>query len=103
MSNLQQWVQELNVKIEAILVKRLENLLQNWIEEFKNFETKGGQLINKKMVLDVKLLNRTIILDPPLSEARAFWYKQLHNQVGIVCGLERVDLTRQAVSTDKTY
>jgi dynein heavy chain 1 len=55
------------------------------------------------MVLDVKLLNRTIILDPPLSEARAFWYKQLHNQVGIVCGLERVDLTRQAVSTDKTY
>jgi dynein heavy chain 1 len=27
MSNLQQWVQELNVKIEAILVKRLENLL----------------------------------------------------------------------------
>jgi hypothetical protein len=45
------------------------------VEEFRSFEQKGGTLIRKKMVLDVKLQNRTIILDPPLSEARAYWYK----------------------------
>ena len=33
-SNLAQWVADLNVKIEAILVRRLEDLLQQWTEEF---------------------------------------------------------------------
>lgn len=70
---------ELNSKIELILVKRLETMLQSWIEEFRSFEQKGGTLISKAMRLDVKLSNRTIILDPPLSEARAYWYKEVHN------------------------
>ena len=103
MSNLEQWVSELNIKIELILVKRLEALLQAWVEEFRSFEQKGGTLIRNPMRLDVKLSNRTIILDPPLSEARAYWYKEAHNQVAIICGLVRVDLTRSAVSTEKTY
>jgi len=42
LSNLNFWVQGLNEKIEKILVKRLEQLLMSWIEEFANFETKGG-------------------------------------------------------------
>ena len=33
-SNLAQWVADLNVRIEAILVRRLEDLLQQWTEEF---------------------------------------------------------------------
>ena len=36
-SNLDLWVGELNEKIENILVKRLEILLEAWIEEFKDF------------------------------------------------------------------
>jgi hypothetical protein len=36
-SNLEVWVGELNEKIENILVKRLEILLEAWIEEFKDF------------------------------------------------------------------
>ena len=38
--------------------------------------------------------NQTFILDPPLAEARAFWYSQLHGQVEIVCGLKRVEAQR---------
>jgi hypothetical protein len=55
LSNLNFWVNGLNDKIERILVKRLEQLLQNWIDEFVNFSTKGGNLIQNKMVLDIKI------------------------------------------------
>ena len=78
-SNLAQWVADLNVKIEAILVRRLEDLLMQWTEEFADFQNKGGNMIRGKMVLDIKLQNYTIILEPTLAEARAYWYKQLHN------------------------
>lgn len=75
LSNLEIWVSDLNLKIENILVKRLEVLLQNWVEEFKDFSNKGGVMIRGKMVLDIKLQNRQILLEPPLAEARAYWYK----------------------------
>ena len=102
-SNLELWVSELNLKIENILVKRLETLLQQWVEEFKDFQNRGGQMIRGKMILDIKLQNRQIMLEPPLAEARAYWYKQLHNQVEVICGLERVDTTRSAQQSDRSY
>jgi hypothetical protein len=36
-------------------------------------------LINIRSVLEVKIQNQIITLDPPISEARAYWYKQLHD------------------------
>lgn len=96
-SNLQLWVQQQNETIENILVKRLELLLQAWIEEFKDFKEKGGAMINNKLILDIKLQNRQIMLEPSLAEARAYWYKQLHNQVEVICGLERVERKGDAV------
>jgi dynein heavy chain 1 len=91
MSNLNYWVAGLNDKIEKILVRRLEQLLQAWIDEFVNFETKGGTLIQSKMVLDIKIQNLAIIMEPTMSEARAYWYKELHKQVEVICGLEKVE------------
>lgn len=44
------------------------------------------------------------MLEPPLNEARAYWYKQLHNQVEVICGLDRVDTKRsQLPSSEKSY
>ena len=43
------------------------------------------------MVLDIKIGNRTIFIEPTLSEARAYWYKELHKQVEVICGLEKVE------------
>lgn len=54
-------------------------MLQAWVEEFKDFQNAGGELISGKMVLDIKLQYGQIMLEPPLAEARAYWYKQLHN------------------------
>ena len=101
-SNLNFWVNKLNAKIEDILIKRLEQLLKAWIDEFCEFEEKGGNLIKKSLIMDVKLQNRTIMLEPSLSEARAFWYKELHNQVEVICGLERLSI-RTAESQETTY
>jgi len=96
------WVSKLNAKIEDILIKRLEQLLKAWIDEFCEFEEKGGNLIKKSLIMDVKLQNRTIMLEPSLSEARAFWYKELHNQVEVICGLERLSI-RTGESQETTY
>ena len=81
---------------------RLEQLLKSWIEEFTDFEVKGGKLIKAKMVLDIKLANRTILLEPSLAEARAYWYKELHNQVEVICGLEKLSI-RNDDSKERTY
>ena len=35
-----------------------------------------------------------ITLDPPIAEARSYWYKQLHEQLEIVCGLQRIESNR---------
>ena len=55
LSNLSFWVARLNEDVEKILTGRLEQLLQSWIEEFVNFDEKGGKLIKNTMELDLKL------------------------------------------------
>lgn len=92
----------MNEKIEAILTSRLEQLLEAWVTEFTEFEQKGGELIKNPLVLDVKLLNRTIMIEPSLPEAKAFWYKQLHEQIEVICGLERIT-TQIEEGQDNTY
>ena len=73
------WVARLNEDVEKILITRLEELLQSWVKEFTDFDENGGTLIKESMVLDLKLQNRQILLEPSLAEAKAFWYKELHN------------------------
>lgn len=42
------------------------------------------------------------MLEPSLAEAKAFWYKEVHNQVEVICGLEKLSI-RNDDSKDKTY
>lgn len=79
LSNLTFWVARLNEDVETILTERLEQLLQNWIKEFTEFEENSGKLIENSMVLDLKYQNKQIFLEPSLAEAKAYWYKELHN------------------------
>jgi hypothetical protein len=50
-------------------------------------------MIQNKLILDIKLQNRQIMLEPSLAEARAYWYNQLHKTVQEVCGLKRVEMS----------
>lgn len=101
LSNLTFWVAKLNEAVEEILTARLEQLLQSWVKEFTDFEESGGKLITKSMVLDLKLQNRQILLEPSLAEAKAYWYNQLHSQVELICGLERLSIRNE--EGEKTY
>lgn len=102
LSNLSFWVKRLNEDVEKILIVRLEQLLQSWIKEFTEYENSDANLIKDSMVLDLKLQNRQIILEPSLAEAKAYWYKELHNQVEIICGLEKLSI-RDSDGKEKTY
>ena len=93
-SNLNIWVDELDQRIQNTLTARLEELLQVWIDEFQKFTENGGKLIKVKTVLEIKIQNQTIIVNPPISESRAFWYKQFHDQLEIICGLQKVEASR---------
>ena len=83
------------------------------MNEFNKYSEIGGKLISYKTVLEVKIQNQMIILDPPISEARAYWYKQIHDQLEIICGLQRVEANRYerfkpgeqaaGANRDKTY
>lgn len=111
--NLSHWVNELNGKIEMILLTRLQEAIELWIEEFnaevatganadslrKRFSRIGGEdnangeggkaLPNMKhLVHEISIKNQVIFLDPPLEYARASWFAQLHQWIGRL-GMER--------------
>ncbi len=78
---------DLEERIKGILMKRLEEHLSSWTNEFTKYSEIGGKMITYKTILEVKIQNQTIVLDPPISEARAYWFRQFHEQLEIICGL----------------
>jgi len=97
-SNLQIWVDELDKRIADILIDRLERRIQQWTKEFtsQSDDSDTTRSVVDAYTLKIKMQNQTFILDPPLAEARAHLYTQLHTQVEIVCGLKRVEAQRYA-------
>lgn len=110
-SNLQIWVDELDQRIADILIDRLEKRIQQWVKEFVSSldDSDAIRSVVEAYTLKIKMQNQTFILDPPLAEARACLYTQLHNQVEIICGLKRVEAQRfvkykgQDSQREKTY
>ncbi|CAH1756141.1 13650_t:CDS:10 [Entrophospora sp. SA101] len=48
-------------------------------------------------VHEVRIRNQVIYLDPPVEEARANWYNQLHEWLAIVCNLPRIQSSRYEI------
>ena len=96
-SNLQIWVDELDKRISNILIDRLEKRIKGWIDEFVSTEdSENPRKLLSNFVLKIKMQNQTFILDPPLAEARAVLYTQLHHHIEIICGLKRFEAQRYA-------
>lgn len=93
-SNLHQWVPELDVKIEAVLTKRLIEAIQNWVKEFESGKPENRALIIETLVHEVKIQDQTIYVDPPIEYSRYFWMQQFHKQVGLICSLSRIEASR---------
>lgn len=119
--NLSHWVGELNNKIEIIFLTRLQEAVILWIGVFK--DAKGDEGVDgdiqrkrisrsedenvdgvskdsvynpkmKRLVHEISIRNQVIYLDPPLEFARASWYNQLHQWLGIACNLKKLKASR---------
>ncbi|KAF8477357.1 dynein heavy chain, N-terminal region 1-domain-containing protein [Kalaharituber pfeilii] len=128
--NLSHWVGELNTKIEMILLTRLQDAIVLWIEVFKGAKAEGvdsdiqrkrfsrisldgndlGNALQdakynpnmKRLIHEVSIKNQVIFLDPPLEYARASWFSQLHDWIGIACYLPKLKASRYEMTMHVT-
>ncbi|KAH7884160.1 dynein heavy chain, N-terminal region 1-domain-containing protein [Phlebopus sp. FC_14] len=124
-ANLEHWVAELDKRIEGILLQRLTHIIQIWCSEFdrtddgdtrrdplplrditnKRRAGKGareervveGNMSVKPIVHEIRIQNQVIFLDPPIEYARSTWIKQLHDWLGVVCRLRRIQSSRYEI------
>ncbi|KAF8710762.1 dynein heavy chain, partial [Rhizoctonia solani] len=123
-ANLDNWVAELDAKIEALLLVRLTHIIQLWCTEFdrteedeprrevgvirdatmkkraerrKDEKAIEGNLTLKPIVHEIRIQNQVIFLDPPIEYARGIWIRQLHSWLGVVCGLRRIQSSRYEI------
>ncbi|KAJ7202870.1 dynein heavy chain, N-terminal region 1-domain-containing protein [Mycena pura] len=124
-ANLEQWVAELDKRIEGILLQRLERIVKVWCGEFdrasddadmvgrsalrditnkrrgdkraKEEKFLEGNMTLKPVVHEIRIQNQVIFLDPPIEYARANWIRQLHDWLGVVCRLRRIQSSRYEI------
>ncbi|CAH7685017.1 dynein heavy chain, N-terminal region 1-domain-containing protein [Phakopsora pachyrhizi] len=129
--NLQQWTKELDQRIESVFEKRLRNIFEVWNQQFSSkaqlsnrqmsgsdpiTNSSGNKLMENKLrvaplVHEIRIKNQVIYLDPPIEAARSNWYKQLHQWLGVICSLTRIQSQRYDLgfklkiedTEDKTY
>ncbi|KIL61809.1 hypothetical protein M378DRAFT_82045 [Amanita muscaria Koide BX008] len=138
-ANLDHWVAELDKRIEGVLLQRLSQCIQVWCSEFDRTDDgdmrrdtlllrdvtnkrRGDKrakeekflethMTVKPIVHEIRIQNQVIFLDPPIEYARATWVKQLHDWIGVVCRLRRIQSSRyeiglqmqKASSSETTY
>ncbi|KAK9349302.1 dynein heavy chain, N-terminal region 1-domain-containing protein [Lipomyces starkeyi] len=99
-SNLRYFVNKLNNKIRDILLARLRIATTNWVDNFQNAYMSSNSpapLKSQPIRLEVTIKNQTISLSPPLEHARATWYAEFHDCVGVACRLQRLNSSRYEV------
>ncbi|KDQ51322.1 hypothetical protein JAAARDRAFT_140422 [Jaapia argillacea MUCL 33604] len=124
-ANLDHWVAELDKQIEGILLHRLSHIIQVWCTEFdraddgdsrrdtvalrditnkrrgdkrlKDEKALEGSMTLKPIVHEIRIQNQVIFLDPPIEHARHTWVRQLHDWLGIVCRLRRIQSSRYEI------
>ncbi|RFU30184.1 hypothetical protein B7463_g6181, partial [Scytalidium lignicola] len=107
--NLAYWVREMNDRIKVTLLARLRQAIAAWIIVFENDDHDGVNQDSrtaetessnyqapslKHLVHEISMRNQVIYLDPPLEYARASWFSQLHDWLGVVCNLSKIKATR---------
>ncbi|KAH6676840.1 cytoplasmic dynein-like protein 1 heavy chain 1 [Halenospora varia] len=115
--NLAFWVREMNARIKTTLLVRLTKAIEAWVETFEDERSEGvnddvrrkhqssiqaptndDKPTLKRLVHEVSMRNQVIYLDPPLEFARASWFSQLHEWLGIVCNIRKVKASRYEMS-----
>ena len=119
MRNVQFFIDELNSKIENVLIEKLNNLIKLWAYEFityngeghnkRNQETDGAvetdengnsiattekvsknQLVTESTIHNILVENQSVFLDPPVEHIRLFWLSHLQSIISTVCSMPRI-------------
>jgi dynein heavy chain 1, cytosolic len=104
--NLSTWVEELNSKIQEILLERLKEAIALWIREFESekrtadisgykmrksthsqptdeYDAKSKTIAVEGILHELSIRNQVIYLDPPLDYARSKCFSSLHKWLGL--------------------
>ncbi|CBX94114.1 similar to cytoplasmic dynein 1 heavy chain 1 [Plenodomus lingam JN3] len=112
-ANLASWVSDMNARIEAILLVRLNRAISLWIEVFNNVEdsddtrrpvsqpasTESPEVkpTLMRLTLEITMRNQVIYLSPPVEYARASWLEQLQQWLAIICTLQKIKASRYEI------
>lgn len=121
-SNLESWVQRLSSKqIMDVLANRLQSALQSWIAKFgfvpndedadmTETSADGDQVLEadspsirvESIPIEIVLRNQEISSLPAMPTARTLFLNELHEVMGVVCGLSRPKSGRYEVFDSAT-
>ena len=99
-ANIGHWVSKTNDKVLEALQARLQRALKDWSDDFDHGAPDEHQTREPGMpnigtfAHDIVMQNQLIQLEPPLEDAKAGWLDNLHDWLGIVCNLPRLQASR---------
>eukprot|EP00002_Diphylleia_rotans_P002763 TRINITY_DN1178_c0_g2_i14.p1 TRINITY_DN1178_c0_g2~~TRINITY_DN1178_c0_g2_i14.p1 ORF type:complete len:4518 (+),score=1049.96 TRINITY_DN1178_c0_g2_i14:77-13630(+) len=97
-SNMQEWVRAVDVEVEAALVVRLQESVQEWIGHFTGETNRAKAAQHSPMwaddVYEVIIKNQQLRVEPPIETARLKWSAILQLHIDRVCGLPRLQGSR---------
>ena len=82
----------METKLEQILAKKLEEIIEIWTKEFTSFgSVEEAILVKEASVHKIKLRDQMMYLEPSIHQAREFWNNQLHHSIAIVWSAKRLE------------
>ncbi|KIK23286.1 hypothetical protein PISMIDRAFT_11055 [Pisolithus microcarpus 441] len=106
-ANLEHWVAELDKRIEPILFITVGAYHPSLVLRIRPKRRAGkgsreekfveGSITIKPIVHEIRIQNQVIFLDPPIEYARSTWIKQLHDWLGVICRLRRIQSSRYEI------
>ena len=90
-SNVEKWIKDIDTKLENNLMKRLEECLEIWKNEFLASKPLSDPILIKEVIVHkISMENKSIILQPSIFDAREYWYNQLHQTINIILNNRRL-------------
>ena len=90
-SNVEKWIKDIDTKLENNLMKRLEECLEIWKNEFLASKPLSDPILIKEVIVHkISMENKSIILQPSMFDAREYWYNQLHQTINIILNNRRL-------------
>jgi dynein heavy chain 1 len=95
-ANLEIWVDDLDARIETILLDRLDQVITLFGNKMAGQPTGelSGHFDFPPLVHEVRIQNQFIYLDPPVEHAKATWYGVIQGWLAVVCNLTRIQASR---------